>query len=87
MFLIFSAFYIHVANLILRVHVFGSAQERDEEDLALLSSISKCMEDHKLSPSEFTSFAAKIALLEERVGKPKQACTGVKRKRTEECVE
>lgn len=65
----------------------GQALERDEEDLALLSSISKCMEDHKLSPSEFTSFAAKIALLEERVGKPKQACTGVKRKRAEECVE
>ncbi|EER93089.1 uncharacterized protein LOC8061405 [Sorghum bicolor] len=64
----------------------GQASERDEEDLALLSSISKCMEDHKLSPSEFTSFAAKIALLEERVGKPKQACTGVKRKRAEECV-
>ncbi|XP_066364905.1 protein FRIGIDA-like [Miscanthus floridulus] len=65
----------------------GQASERDEEDLALLSSISKCIEDHKLSPSEFTSFAAKIALLEERVGKPKQACTGVKRKRSEECVE
>lgn len=64
-------------------------QERDEDDLALLSSISKCMEDHKLSPSEFTTFAAKIALLEERVGKARrQACsTGAKRKRAEECVE
>ncbi|KAJ1292685.1 hypothetical protein BS78_01G009100 [Paspalum vaginatum] len=63
------------------------ASERDEEELALLSSISKCMEDHKLCPSEFSSFAEKIALLEVRVGKPAQALAGIKRKRTEDLVE
>ncbi|PAN43983.1 hypothetical protein PAHAL_9G009000 [Panicum hallii] len=67
----------------------GQALERDEEELALLRSISKCMEDHKLSLFEFPSFAERIVLLEERVGKPKQAFAGIKRKRTteEDCVE
>ena len=54
-----------------------SAQERDEEELTLLRSISKCMENHKLCPSEFPSFAERIALLEERVGKPKIAFAGI----------
>ncbi|WVZ61296.1 hypothetical protein U9M48_011197 [Paspalum notatum var. saurae] len=63
------------------------ASEHDEEELALLSSIFKCMEDHKLCPSEFSAFAEKIALLEERVGKPTQALAGIKRKRTEDLVE
>ena len=54
-----------------------------------MRSISKCMEDHKLCLLEFPSFAERIALLEERVGKPKQAFAGIKRKRTteEDCVE
>jgi hypothetical protein len=42
------------------------------------------MENHKLCPSEFPSFAEKIAYLEECVGKPKLAFAGVKRKRTTE---
>ncbi|OEL19435.1 hypothetical protein BAE44_0019546 [Dichanthelium oligosanthes] len=62
----------------------GQALERDETELTLLRSISRCMEDHKLCPSEFPSFAERIVLLEEHVGKPKQAFTGVKRKRTKE---
>ncbi|GJN22642.1 hypothetical protein PR202_gb10229 [Eleusine coracana subsp. coracana] len=59
-------------------------KERDEEELALLRLTSKCVEDQKLCPSEFSSFgiAERIALLEERVGQPKQAFTGTKRKRT-----
>ncbi|RCV39911.1 hypothetical protein SETIT_9G008800v2 [Setaria italica] len=67
----------------------GQALARDEEELTLLRSISKCMENHKLCPSEFPNFAERIALLEERVGKPKQAFAGIKRKRTieEDCVE
>ncbi|XP_062213965.1 protein FRIGIDA [Phragmites australis] len=65
-------------------------KERDEEELTLLRAISKCVEDHKLCPSGFSSFsiAERIALLEERVGKPKQDFTGIKRKRTakEDCT-
>ncbi|CAN6308467.1 unnamed protein product [Urochloa humidicola] len=65
----------------------GLASERDEEELTLLRSILKCMEDHKLCPSEFPSFAERIALLEEHVEKPKQAFAGTKRKRTtEDCL-
>uniref|UniRef100_A0A0A9FSZ4 FRIGIDA-like protein n=1 Tax=Arundo donax TaxID=35708 RepID=A0A0A9FSZ4_ARUDO len=67
-----------------------ASKERDEEELALLRAISKCVEDHKLCPSEFSSFsiAKRIVLLEERVVKPKQDLAGIKRKRTaeEDCV-
>ncbi|KAL6638279.1 hypothetical protein ACP70R_025851 [Stipagrostis hirtigluma subsp. patula] len=60
--------------------------KHDEEELALLRSISKCLEDHKQCPSELSSFSIseRIALLEERVRKLKQASTGTKRKRTTE---
>ncbi|CAM0144494.1 unnamed protein product [Urochloa decumbens] len=65
----------------------GLTLEREEEELTLLRSISKCMEDHKLCPSEFPSFAERIVLLEEHVEKPKQAFAGTKRKRTtEDCL-
>ncbi|KAL6909569.1 hypothetical protein ACP4OV_001850 [Aristida adscensionis] len=58
--------------------------KRDKEELTLLRSITKCVEDHKLCPSEFSdlNITERIALLEERVGKQKQAFTGIKRKRT-----
>ncbi|TVU44179.1 hypothetical protein EJB05_03614, partial [Eragrostis curvula] len=63
-----------------------ASKERDEEELALLNLISKCVEDHKLCPPEFSSdgIAQRITLLEERVGLPKQDDTGTKRKRSTE---
>lgn len=58
----------------------------DEEELVLFRSISKYLEDHKLCSPEIScvSIAKRIALLEECVGKPKQAFKGTKRKRAAE---
>jgi hypothetical protein len=63
---------------------FSLQKDNDEEELALLRLISKCIEDDKLRPSDISSFAVaeRITLLEERVGQPRQALAGTKRRRT-----
>jgi hypothetical protein len=70
-------------DLIPNQHVFLQ-KDSDEEELALLRLISKSIEDNKLHPSDISSFAVaeRTTLLEERVGQPRQAFVGTKRRRT-----